>query len=165
MLLFDFDQVLVDTEPISYLRRARDWSTYRREVTKLHPCDGINALILTAAELGHMMAIVTQSPSFVPKIFVRKERWPIDIVVGWHDFRRRKPHPLCLQQAMKRAQAQPKACYHIGDLPADTAASKNAGVYSIGAGWAAIDPAALRRSQPDYYFETVEQLHRFISVL
>ena len=165
MLLFDFDQVLVDTEPISYLRRARNWAAYRKEVTRLQPCAGINELIRMAARLGHKMAIVTQSPTFVPRIFVEQQRWSIDIVVGWRDYRRRKPNPLCLQVAMQRGNAQPMDCYHVGDLPSDTEASRNAGMQSIGAGWAAVNPAALRRSRPDYYFETVGQLHAFIATL
>ena len=96
---------------------------------------------------------------------MRKENWPIDIVVGWHEFKLRKPHPLCLQVAMQHAGARPEECFHIGDLPIDTEASRNAGVRSIGAGWSTIDAVALRRSRPDHYFELVRQLHDFILTL
>ena len=165
MLLFDFDQVLVDTESYRHLRESRRWDQYRRLVSELDPCTGIDQLIHSAATLGHSMAIVTQSPGFVPKLFVKKQSWPIENVVGWHDFKRRKPNPRCLLVAMQRGDASPINSYHIGDLPSDAEASRRAGVKSIGAGWAALDKDALRRSKPDYYFDTVAELHDFIKAI
>lgn len=111
------------------------------------------------------MAIVTQSPGFVPKLFVKKQDWPIQNIVGWHDYRRRKPNPLCLLVALEREGARPEDSYHIGDLPSDTEASRRAGIISIGAGWAAVDKEALRLSDPDYYFDTVTELGDFIATI
>ncbi|MCY3999958.1 MAG: HAD-IA family hydrolase [Bacteroidetes bacterium] len=163
LLLFDFDQVLVDSEPYRYLRESRKWEQYRQRMSEVEPCQGIDQLIHCASSLGYSMAIVTQSPRFVPKLFVEKHSWPIDIIVGWHDYRIRKPNPLCLKVAMKRAHAKPSESFHIGDLPSDTEASRRAGVKSVGAGWAVLDRSALLKSQPDYYFDTVEQLQEFIN--
>ncbi|MCY4172049.1 MAG: HAD hydrolase-like protein [Bacteroidetes bacterium] len=162
LLLFDFDQVLVDTEPYRYLRESRKWGQYRHLMSELEPCGGIDRLIHSASSRGHSIAIVTQSPGFVPKLFAQKWSWPIDNIVGWHDYKIRKPDPLCLKVAMKRVNAQPSESFHIGDLPSDTEASKRAGVKSIGAGWACADRNALLKSQPDYYFDTVEDLYQFI---
>lgn len=165
MLLFDFDQVLVDTESIAHLRSSRAWGQYRRAVSNLDPCEGINEMLHFAASRGQTLAIVTQNPGFVPKLFVDKENWPIEIVVGWHDYRRPKPDPLCLLVAIQKAGARPDQVYHIGDLATDTDASRRAGVIAVGAGWAAVDKGALRQSRPDYYFATVKQLHAFIASL
>ncbi len=165
MLLFDFDQVLVDTSPIAYLRESRQWGQYKNQVGKLDPCSGIDRLILAASDRGHSLAIVTQSPGFVPELFVEKQGWPIENIVGWHDFKRRKPDPLCLLVAMQRVGANPDHSYHIGDLPSDTEASRRAGVNSIGAGWAAEDRKALRKSHPDYYFDKVKELQKFIATI
>ena len=111
------------------------------------------------------MAIVTQSPGFIPKLFVKKQNWPIKNIMGWHDFKRRKPDPHCLLVAMQRGNAKPSNSFHIGDLPSDTEASKRAGVKSIGAGWAVMDKDELRKSNPDYYFDTVAELHDFIKAI
>ncbi|MDE2672361.1 MAG: HAD hydrolase-like protein [Bacteroidota bacterium] len=165
MLLFDFDQVLVDSEQFRHLRESRRWDQYRRLVSELDPCAGVDQLIHFTSSLGYQMAIVTQSPSFIPKLFVQKRNWPINNIVGWHDFKRPKPDPRCLQVAMQRGNAKPSDSYHIGDLPSDTEASRRAGVKSIGAGWAVSDKEALRRSKPDYYFNTVEELHDFIKAM
>lgn len=96
MLLFDFDQVLVNTEPIAHLRKSGQWNQYKHLVSELDPCTGIDQLLNSALDCGHSLAIVTQSPGFVPKLFVKKQGWPIQNIVGWHDYRRRKPNPLCL---------------------------------------------------------------------
>ena len=165
LLLFDFDQVLVDTEPFRHLRESRKWDQYRRQVSELDPCKGIDQLIRSTQTLGYSVAIVTQSPGFVPKLFAKKQNWPIENIVGWHDFKRPKPDPHCLLVAMQRGNAKPSNSYHIGDLPSDTEASKRAGVKSIGAGWAAMDKDALHRSKPDYYFDTVAELNDFIKTV
>ncbi|MDE2732672.1 MAG: HAD-IA family hydrolase [Bacteroidota bacterium] len=164
-LLFDFDQVLVDTVRISGLRTARDWATYRRELAQLRPVDGISELLTLSKARGHKLAIVTQSPGFAPTLFARKENWPIDAIVGWHGYRRRKPDPKCLLVALRKLQATPAESYHIGDLPADTEAARRAGIGAIAAAWAAPDKAALRASRPDHFFETVEELSEFIADL
>lgn len=82
---------------------------------------------------------------------------------GWHDCRRRKPNPLCLLVAIQREGAKPEHSYHIGDLPSDTEASRRAGIISIGAEWAAVDKEALRKSDPDYFFDTDTELEAFIA--
>ena len=163
MLLFDFDQVLVDTAPIAHLRKSRQWGQYRHLVNKLDPCTGVDQLLHYASDLGHSMAIVTQSPGFVPRLFVDKQGWPIQNIVGWHDYRRRKPDPQCLLVAMQREGAKPENSYHIGDLSSDTEASRRAGIVSVGAAWAAEDKEALRKSKPDYFFDTVAELRSFIT--
>jgi phosphoglycolate phosphatase-like HAD superfamily hydrolase len=64
---------------------------------------------------------------------------------------------------MQKGNAVPENTYHIGDQSSDTEAAKRAGIHSIGAAWAATDPAALLASKPDHYFETVSDLAGFIS--
>lgn len=126
--MFDFDQVLVDKASIAHLRTSRKWRQY-----SLPPIPGVTPL-LRAADQGFTLAIVTQSPSFVPTLFAGKERRPIDHIVGWHDFRRRSPDPRCLLVALDRAQADAESSCYVGDLPSDMEAARRAGVQSIAAG-------------------------------
>lgn len=159
--MFEFDQVLVDKASIAHLRTSREWGQYRKRLRRLPPIPGVTPL-LRAADQGFTLAIVTQSPSFVPTLFAGKERRPIDHIVGWHDFRRRSPDPRCLLVALDRAQADAESSCYVGDLPSDMEAARRAGVQSIAAGWAAADPIALRRSEPDHYFDTVDQLRDYV---
>ena len=53
MLIFDFDQVLVDTEALAYLRDSRRWPEYRSRLREVSPCEGINKVLtmLTASAI------------------------------------------------------------------------------------------------------------------
>ena len=165
MLIFDFDQVLVDTQALAYLRDSRRWPEYRSNLRDVSPCGGINELLNNARSAGHTLAIVTHSPGIVSIEYTKRENWPISIIIGWHDYRVRKPNPKGIQLAMQKGNAAPENTYHIGDQPTDTEAARRAGIHSIGAAWAAIDPAALLASEPDHYCETVSDLAAFMKWL
>ena len=162
MLIFDFDQVLVDSQALAYLRDSRRWSEYRNRLRDIPPCEGINEVLDDAHKAGHSLAIVTHSPSMVPIEYARNKSWPIKIIIGWHDYRVRKPSPKGIQLAMQRGNAVLENTYHIGDQPSDTEAARRAGIHSIGAAWAATDRTALLASEPDHYCENVTDLAAFI---
>ena len=165
MLIFDFDQVLVDSQALAYLRESRKWSEYMNKLREIPPCEGINEVLNDAHNAGHSLAIVTHSPGMVPTEYVRDRNWPIAVIIGWHDYKVRKPNPLGIQLAMQRSNAVPGETYHIGDQPSDTEAARRAGIHSIGAGWVATDRTALLASEPDHYCETVADLAAFIGRL
>jgi HAD superfamily hydrolase (TIGR01549 family) len=162
MIIFDFDQTLVDTRPVEALRAARRWKDVLAQASRLKVYDGINELLHIMHREGQTLAIVTKSPDMVPKAFVRQHRWPIDIVVGYHQVRNRKPHPEGLLLAMSQAGASPEHTFHVGDQPEDTEASRAAEVVAIGSAWGLEDPTALEASNPDHIFSTVDKLESFL---
>lgn len=107
MIIFDFDQTLVDTSSVEDLRAARNWKAVMAQASKLPVYEGINELIQELHEAGQKIAIVTKSPDMVPKAFIKAHGWPIDIVVGYHQVKNRKPHPEGLLLAMSKAGASP----------------------------------------------------------
>jgi phosphoglycolate phosphatase-like HAD superfamily hydrolase len=113
-------------------------------------------------ERGQPLGIVTKSPDMVPKAFIKRHKWPIDIVVGYHQVRNRKPHPEGLLLAMSQAGASPNKTFHVGDQPEDTAASRAAKVIAIGSAWGLSDAAALEASKPDHIFKSVGDLKAFL---
>jgi HAD superfamily hydrolase (TIGR01509 family) len=165
MIIFDFDQTLVDTRPVEVLRAARRWKEVMAQAPRLKVYDGINGLLQKLHERGQTLAIVTKSPDMVPKAFIKQHKWPIDIVVGYHQVRNRKPHPEGLLLAMSQAGASPNSTVHVGDQPEDTEASRAAGVGAIGSAWGIDDPAALEASKPDRIFRTVDELETFLETL
>ena len=162
MIIFDFDQTLVDTRPVEALRAARRWREVMAQTPRLRVYDGIDGLLQKLHERGQTLAIFTTSPDMVPKSFIKQRKWPIDIVVGYHQVRNRKPHPEGLLLAMSRAAASPEDTIHIGDQPEDTEASRAAGVLAIGSAWGIDDAAALEASKPDRIFRTVDMLETFL---
>lgn len=163
MIIFDFDQTLVDTQPVEHLRSAGNWKGVMARVAQLEVYDGINALLGSLKERGHKLAIVTKSPDMVPKAFIRQYDWPVDIVVGYHQVTQRKPHPAGLLLAMKLAAAEPGQSFHVGDQAQDTEASRAAGVIAIGSGWGIADVAELKASRPDHLFMSVSELAAYLS--
>jgi len=162
MVIFDFDRTLVDTQPVEALRKAKRWSSVMARAPKLEVYDGIHELIRELDAHNEALAIVTKSPDMLPRFFVRKYRWPVDIVLGYHQVNRRKPDPEALLIAMRKAGAEPGDTFHVGDQPEDTeASSRAAGMTAIGAGWGLTDIRDLKESKPDHLSVPVEELRMF----
>ena len=162
MVIFDFDQTLVNTQPVEALRAARDWGAVMARAAELEVYSGINDLLSELHTRDQTLAIVTKSPNMVPRAFIKRHKWPIHIVVGFHHVKRRKPDPEGIILAMEKADASPKNTLHVGDQPEDTEASRAAGVIAIGSAWGIGDAEALRASEPDHLFMTVSDLRMFL---
>lgn len=163
MIIFDFDQTLVDTSPVEHLRQKRDWKAVMAQAGQLEVYPGINKLLTDLHARGQTLAIVTKSPDMVPKAFIKQHGWPIDIVVGYHHVKRRKPDPEGLLLAIKKAGANAAETYHVGDQAHDTEASRGANVVAIGVSWGLKDDAELTASKPDFVFSNVAELEEFLS--
>jgi HAD superfamily hydrolase (TIGR01662 family) len=165
MVIFDFDQTLVDTAPVEALRTARNWKAVMAQASRLTVYDGVHELLAELNAKGQRLAIVTKSPDMVAKAFIREHRWPIDIVLGYHQVKARKPDPEGLLLAMQKGAASPAETYHVGDQPEDTQASRAAGVIAIGSAWGIANPAALRASAPDEIFGSAGELRHYFKRL
>ena len=161
MIIFDFDQTLVDTSSVEHLRAARNWKAVMAQASKLPVYEGISELIQELHESGQTIAIVTKSPDMVPKAFIKAHGWPIDIVVGYHHVKNRKPHPEGLLLTMSKAGAAPDDTYHVGDQPQDTEASRGASVIAVGSAWGCADTSELEASKPDVMFASVAELREY----
>jgi len=161
MIIFDFDQTLVDTSPVKALRAAGNWRAVMAQARSLQVYDGIGELLAALHNKKTTLAIVTKSPDMVPRAFIRQHKWPIDIVVGYHQVARRKPDPEGLLTAMARAGAKANETFHIGDQPEDTEASRAAAVTALGAAWGLEDDSLLVASKPDQIFDSVKKLSKF----
>ena len=162
MVIFDFDQTLVDTSSLAELRRARRWAEVRQAMSVLEPYAEVTEMLheLHAAHMG--LAIVTTSPNMVAQKFAALHEWPIDVVIGYHQVVRMKPDPEGLVKALNHCKAEASTSFHVGDRPEDTEASQRAGITAVGAGWGSEDIEQLRRSAPDYLFMSVADLRRFL---
>jgi HAD superfamily hydrolase (TIGR01509 family) len=162
MIIFDFDQTLVDTSSVEQLRAARNWKAVMAQAPQLPVYEGMTALLNELHASGHTLAIVTKSPDMVPKAFIKAHNWPIDIVVGYHQVKNKKPDPEGLLLAMSKAGATPENTYHVGDQPQDTEASRGAGVMALGSAWGCSDTQDLEASNPDEMFANVADLAAFL---
>jgi HAD superfamily hydrolase (TIGR01662 family) len=161
MVIFDFDQTLVDTAPVEHLRTARNWKGVMAQASKLRVYDGVHELLKELHAGGQRLAIVTKSPDMVAKAFIREHGWPIDIVLGYHQVKKRKPDPEGLLLAMQKAGTTPEETFHVGDQPEDTQASRAAGVTALGSAWGIASVDALQASRPDEIFKSVAELRAY----
>ena len=161
VVIFDFDLTLVDTGRVEALRTARKWGAVMARVPGLEVYEGVHELLSDLHTRDQKLAIVTNSPDMVPKAFVKRHRWLIDIVVGYHQVRKRKPDPEALLLAMRRAGANPADTFHVGDQPEDTEAARAANIMVIGAAWGLADTAPLEAWRPDRLFMSVGELRKF----
>lgn len=161
MIIFDFDQTLVDTQSVEHLRADRNWKAVMAQASKLPVYAGISELIQELHGSGQIIAIVTKSPDMVPKAFIKAHGWPIDIVIGYHQVKNRKPHPEGLLLAMSKVGATSDDTYHVGDQAQDTEASRGANVIAVGSAWGCTDPSELVTSNPDIIVSSVTELRNY----
>ena len=162
MIIFDFDQTLVDTSSVAQLRQTRRWNEINRRMPQLPPYQGIGELLSFIDSRGVAIAIVSSSPNMIPINAAKLHGWPVQVCVGPHQVNfHQKPAPDGLLYAMRECGASPENTYHVGDLANDTLASRAAGVLAIGSAWGLVDDGALRDSEPDHLFHSVADLHEF----
>lgn len=168
MIIFDFDQTLVDTRSTEHLRKSRRWREVMQLSSDLTPYPGVTEMLKELGERGQDLAIVTNSPNMIPKAFAARYSWPIsgECILGFHQVPsdRRKPDPEGLLRALSLSgpPRDHQSHYHVGDAPEDTVASQRAEIVSLGAGWGCESLEDLRQSAPDHLFLTVSELHEFL---
>lgn len=162
MIIFDFDQTLVDTSPVEHLRQAKRWREVNGRLSTLQAYPGVGDLLNFIHSRGVSIAIVTGSPNMIPINAAKLHGWPVKVCVGPHQVNfRGKPAPDGLLYAMRKCEAIPENTYHVGDQANDTLASRAAGVVSVGSTWGSLDAKSLQESEPDYLFNEVADLHEF----
>ncbi|WP_187355481.1 HAD family hydrolase [Paenibacillus tengchongensis] len=161
-IIFDLDQTLIESHTAEQYRTARKWDVVYEMVPKLTPFEGIHEL-LTELNLNSVpYGIVTSSPASYCNRIIKHWNWNTQFTVCFHDTTKRKPHPDPINLAVRKLGLPKQSIVSIGDDPNDVIASRNAGVISAGVLWGAKDRSALIASNPDYLFETIEEMSNFL---
>ncbi|MFN8223495.1 MAG: HAD hydrolase-like protein [Gaiellales bacterium] len=141
-------------------------AAYRAHNAPLH--DQLDAFPDVLAELpalageGRRLGVVTAKR--VETAGLAFDRFPvlretIEVVVGWEDTARHKPHPEPILEALRRFGAVPSAAAYVGDSPYDIGAAKAAGVFAVAVTWGGIHTeAVLSAAAPDALVDDVEEL-------
>lgn len=158
LVIFDLDQTLIDSESIAHLRKLRRWHEVYPKISTLEVYPGITELLADLKRNAVQLAIVTTSPRPYCERIIKYNGWPIDQCVCYHDTQLRKPHPDPFLEALKRCRVGVDEAIAVGDDVKDTQAAHTAQIFSIGALWGSLQPAALIGSRPDILCKTVEDL-------
>jgi HAD superfamily hydrolase (TIGR01509 family) len=86
-----------------------------------------------------------------------------DLIISGDDVKNHKPSPEGILKFAEKFNLQPSNILMIGDAPADIIAAKTAGAKVASVLWDSYALDTIKRLKADFYFNTVEELHKFIS--
>lgn len=125
---------------------------------------GINELISSLKQQGHMVGIVTSRPMSSYKLVSSRAPYKdlIDVAITWNDVSKAKPDPEGISKAINRLGICPSNSVYIGDDDKDIQAAKNAGTYSIAALWGSYTKERLVNADPDFIAKSPADILKFV---
>jgi HAD superfamily hydrolase (TIGR01549 family) len=159
--IFDLDQTIVESTIAEEDRKRRNWQEVYRLIPSFKVYEGILSWLAEILESGGKIAIVTSSPSTYATKVLTYFNIPRHLVVGYHDTKNRKPHPEPILFALSALKFDPRQTFSLGDREMDIRASKSAGVKSCACYWGSNEVEALKNSNAEHHFKTVEEAVSF----
>lgn len=161
-VLIDLDLTLVDSSRAERLRRGRRWADVYAAIPDFTAYDGVSELLAELVARNVPVCIITSSPRSYCGRVLTHFGWGALETVCYYDTRRHKPHPEPIRAGLAKLGVTAEDAVSVGDDPNDVAASRAAGVYSVGALWGAPDRCALEAAAPDALCETVGELRELL---
>lgn len=156
-IIMDFDQTIVDSSKIEYLRDLRAWSTISQNyhLIKLQP--GIYAFFDFLYHHQIKIAIVSNAPrkKYLEGL-IKHFKLKIDVIIGFEDVSKRKPSSEPMIIALQLLQLKNTDVISIGDQVNDIKASNSAQIQAIYYG-DYIDESVLISSKD--YDEIIKYIH------
>lgn len=99
--------------------------------------DGIESMLAALEAAGSRWGIVTNKPEGLARDLMPLLGWQdrCALLIGGDSLSERKPHPLPLQEAVRRLEADIADCVYVGDDERDIQSARAAGMASIAALW------------------------------
>lgn len=109
------------------------YSAYEKEITKAKILPGADEL-LKKLYGKYKLALVTASTRLQAMAVLKRNKWVgiFDVVLGYDEYKIKKPNPISFLMAAERLGIDPGDCVVIEDSKNGTNAGKNAGMYVIG---------------------------------
>jgi len=125
--------------------------------------DGATELLQTLRARGVLVAVITRNCRRVAEELMARMELPADLLLAREDTTEFKPHPAPVLRACERLGVRPLRASMTGDLWADIAAGRAAGVATtIGIQWAHDPPDRFARCAPDYVVGSLQEVARLI---
>ncbi len=130
-----------------------------------HPeaVDGATELLDTLRARGVRVAVITRNCRRVSEDLIARMGLRTDLLIAREDTREFKPHPAPILQACADLGVAPERCAMTGDLWADIASGRAAGVgVTVGIQWAHDPPDRFARAAPDYVVGSLQEAARLL---
>ncbi len=141
-------------------------AVYREHNEPLHrdvvACDGVLPLLDRLRSEGRRLGVVTAKRHATVALAAHALPFldDLDVIVGWDDTERHKPHPDPILHALDQLDAAPEDAAYVGDSPFDLAAARAARVYAVAVTWGRIHSnELLEAEEPDAIVDTPEELY------
>ena len=122
--------------------------------------DDVPAAVAALSERGHPLAVVTSKASAIAArslAHVGLDRY-FDVVVGYDDTERHKPHPEPILAGLGRLGVSARRAVYVGDSPHDIHAGNAAGVVTVAATWGPFSRETLAEAGPNHFIECMADL-------
>lgn len=144
-------------------------TTYREFNLKKHdelaaPFPGAAEILADLNGRGYRLGVVTSKIRHMAERGLKLfglDRW-LDLLVGFEDTARHKPHPEPINIALDRLTAHPNEVIMVGDSPFDLECARNAGVLSAAVKWSVHPPEKLLACKPDFVLNNFYELPEII---
>ncbi len=131
-IILDFDQTIVDSSKVEYLRDLRRWNEIPNHYYKLKLNEGVKEFFDFLYENNVKIAIVSNAPrNKYLKGLIKHFNLKVDVVIGYEDVQRRKPNTEPMIKAANLLNLNKKDIISIGDQINDIISSNNANIRSI----------------------------------
>jgi pyrophosphatase PpaX len=141
-------------------------AVYREHNEPLHQnvvaCAGVLPLLDRLRAEGRRLGVVTAKRHATVALAAHALPFldRLDVIVGWDDTERHKPHPDPILRALDQVDAVPEDAAYVGDSPFDIAAARAADVFAVAVTWGRIHSSELLEAEePDAVVDTPEELH------
>ena len=141
-------------------------AVYREHNEPLHQnvvaCAGVLPLLDRLRAEGRRLGVVTAKRQATVALAAHALPFldRLDVIVGWDDTERHKPHPDPILRALDQVDAVPEDAAYVGDSPFDIAAARAADVFAVAVTWGRIHSSELLETEePDAVVDTPEELH------
>ena len=153
MLILDFDDTLIHTQTIEYLRKKRVWKDVYSNFYKTYLSDDVGKVFNSLANNPSVsMIIVTSSPRAYAKRLLSYHRFLKNIpIIGYHDTKKHKPETEPYEKALSISNEHEKVLV-VGDSEKDIIPAKRLRLLTALALWYYDNRNTISpKYEPDYY--------------
>ena len=131
-IILDFDQTIVDTSSVEYLRNLRNWELIKSKYHEITLIPGIINFFEFVNKNKFIITIVSNSPrrKYIEGIlnyFCIK----VDYVIGYEDTTMHKPHSMPMELALSMMRLNSYEVIAIGDSIKDSESSYRANIINV----------------------------------
>lgn len=136
-VIFDLDQVLIDSQSVDALRQQRKWGEVYSAIPRLPPFKGVEELMRLLSAAGVKVGLATARPKRYCELVAKRWKWTIDAMTTFEDRLPKKPAPDSLRACLERLGVTPDHAVAVCRDAQDVQAAKAAGLFDVAATWSA----------------------------